>query len=47
MKRVHFVMQGKGGVGKSVNADAANYIFASMGCVTLTAESDTTNSIMS
>ncbi|WP_100962766.1 hypothetical protein [Bosea sp. FBZP-16] len=41
------IVEGKGGVGKSVNADAANYIFASMGCVTLTAESDTTNSIMS
>lgn len=41
------VLEGKGGVGKSVNADTANYIFASMGCVTLTAESDGTNSIMS
>lgn len=41
------VLEGKGGVGKSVNADTANYILTSMGCVTLTAESDTTNSIMS
>jgi hypothetical protein len=41
------VLEGKGGVAKSVTADAAHYCFSSLGYVTLAAESDTTNSIMS
>ncbi len=41
------VLEGKGGVAKSVTADAVHYTFASLGCATLAAESDTTNSIMS
>ncbi|MBN9445967.1 MAG: polysulfide reductase NrfD, partial [Bosea sp.] len=41
------VLEGKGGVAKSVTADAAHYCFSSLSYVTLAAESDTTNSIMS
>lgn len=41
------VMEGKGGVGKSVTADAAHYCFASSGYVVRDIETDTTNSTMS
>lgn len=41
------VLEGKGGVAKSVTSVAAHYCFSSLGYVTLAAESDTTNSIMS